>query len=154
MRRTGAGCVIIHHTSRTTGQYADSRQIGASADVILTMAKDPNNGLIRKIESIGRVRTGGPFSIRWEDPWYELEKGELSLEMKAYKAVVSDPGMGATKLRAAIGGSARAADALVSRMLAQGLLEDRAEVNGQGDVIAHHYWPRVRISESGHRQGM
>jgi hypothetical protein len=142
LRRTGAAAVITHHTDKAGRGYADSRQIGASVDLILEMTKHDTDKTVRKVAAAGRVRVSD-FSMRYVEPWYQLEDGELTVEMKVYRAIESNPGIGTVKLRAAVGGNASEVDTAVRGLTRSLAIEDR------GDGKVHRYHVRPLSVQSG-----
>lgn len=62
IRPRNIGCILLHHTVRGGGRYADSRQVGASVDVIVEMRREMKDPLLRYMAVRGR-RVGN-YNIR------------------------------------------------------------------------------------------
>lgn len=126
LQRTGAGGVLLHHSNKTTGKYRDSSQIGAGVDAIIEMTPAEEDPTVRRCKARGRMRMGD-FVIRFVDPWYQLEAGELPLDMRIYRAVEARPGISKRNLRSAVGGKAKAIDAMIASLVRARVIEDRGE---------------------------
>ena len=124
-QRTASGIVLLHHANKTTGKYRDSSQIGAGVDAIVEMFPVPQDPTVRQCRARGRMRMGD-FTLRFADPWYSLEEGELPVEIRVYRAIESRPGIGKRQVRDAVGGKAAAADAALADLLRKGAV-DRGE---------------------------
>jgi hypothetical protein len=135
-QRTASGIVLLHHANKTTGKYRDSSQIGAGVDAIVEMYPVTQDPTVRQCRARGRTRMGD-FSLRFADPWYTLEEGELPIEMRVYRAIESNPGVSTTRLRGMVGGKSTAVDAAVRGLFAKRAIEDR----GDGDRHAYHTTP-------------
>ena len=143
LRETKAAAVIIHHTIRAGTRYADSRQIGAAVDMILEMQVSKTDRTARKVEARGRVRSE-QFSLRYLEGRYELATGELSVEMRTYRAIHAHPGgIGTSSLRKAVGGKKDHVDAAVADLLRKGAIQD------VGTATAHAYVVAPPRSEEG-----
>jgi hypothetical protein len=141
-RRTGAGIVLLHHVNRSTGKYRGSGQLGAGVDVVLEMTEHESDPTVRKVRARGRVPVGD-FTMRYVNGRYELEEGGLTLEMRVYRAVASNPGIGMARLREVVGGKASDCDGAVRDLLRRLAVEDRGSTGG------HAYHVRPLSSESG-----
>jgi hypothetical protein len=143
LRETKAGAVFIHHTIRDGTRYADSRQVGAAVDTILEMETSKTDPTVREIRARGRIRCER-FSVRYLDGRYELETGELSVEMRTYRAIqAQSTGIGTSSLRKAIGGKKDHVDAAITDLLSKGAIRD------VGTSAAHAYVVRLPHSENG-----
>ena len=122
-QRTASGIVLLHHANRATGKYRDSSQIGAGVDAIVEMFPVPQDPTVRQCRARGRMRMGD-FTLRFADPWYSLESGELPVELRVYRAIESRPGISKTQLRTAVGGGTKACDAALDELLRKGAVHD------------------------------
>jgi hypothetical protein len=141
-QRTKSGLVLLHHANKSTGKYRDSSQIGAGVDAIIEMFPAPQDPTMRQCRARGRVRMGD-FTLRFADPWYEIQAGEVPVLLRTYRAMESQPGMGKAKLRAAVGGKAAEVDAAVWELIRTGAAEDR------GVSPTHAYYTVRPFSEAG-----
>jgi hypothetical protein len=140
---TGAAIILLHHTVRDGTRYADSRQIGAGVDQIITMTGKSNDPTFRLLNSRGRC-VQEQLAIRY-DPitGNALDQGETPVPMRTYRAIAQTPGVGKTKLRAQVGGKAEAVDQAIEHLLATRAIEDRPDDGG------HHFFVRHPASAAG-----
>jgi hypothetical protein len=142
---TGAGVLLLHHTNRASGKYRGSSQIGAGVDAIIEMTADPSDPTVRICRSRGRV-CSETFRMRYtEHNGYQLEAGELTLDMKVYRAIESNPGIGTRRIRELIPARAAEVDAALEDLLGRRAIEDR------GTPKAHQY--HTTLEHSGHGPG-
>lgn len=132
-QRTSAAIILLHHVNKSTGKYRDSSQIGAGVDQIVEMNEVENDPTLRKVRVRGRCHSE-TFNIRYIGDRYELEGAELPLDVRVRRAIESNPGIGMTKLRTAVGGKGALVDDVVKQLRDDGLIEDRKV------GIAHAYY--------------
>ncbi|MBA3344986.1 MAG: AAA family ATPase [Gemmatimonadales bacterium] len=135
LQATGAGGILLHHTVKGGRTYRDSTQIGAGVDAILEMTPADEDPAVRVVRTRGRM-TMADFRMRFTDPWYQLDGTELPLELRVYRVIVSNPGMGRARVRGAVYGST-AVDRALADLCSRGAIEDRR--NGS---TAHAFFPR------------
>lgn len=130
----GVAVVLIHHNTKAGTGYADSRAIGAGADMLLNIPGEPDDPSPRReITGVGRWSFTG-YTVRLEGDRFVLDDaGKPTVELKVLKFIRDNPGAGTTRLRRDIGGRAEDVDAAVYRLLKERLIEDRI----QG--LAHHF---------------
>lgn len=134
------GIMLLHHTNRTNGRYANSRQIGAGVDAILEMTADPTDPAVRTIRSRGRV-VMETLALRYSDLYgYQFEGAEMTLEEKVLAAVTSYPGKGITYLRKVVGGRAAAVDEAVARLEKSGAIWNEGAGGAKAYVLGDG-WP-------------
>lgn len=109
MQQTGGACVLLHHTNKATGRYRDSSQLGAGVDAILEMSVSPDDPTVRKVRARGRMKMED-FTLRYSGDRYELDAGELPLDVRVYRVIEAQPGIGAGRLRKAVSGASSAID--------------------------------------------
>ncbi len=71
----GTAAILLHHTIKGTGRYADSAAIGAGVDLILEMSRARQDQHLRFINFRGRGVGHGTFRIRFRDNLYHLDQG-------------------------------------------------------------------------------
>lgn len=153
LREFDTAGVILHHTVRSAPRYADSRQIGASVDVILEMAQSPDDPTVRKIKSLGRPGGQDEYKVRFIHGRYELEGAEVSLEMRTYRAIAANPGISTTKLRTAVGGKARSVDETMRQLAAKHVIHDVGTNEGHAWEIVGQGGQQPPCLGQGQRQG-
>ena len=137
MQQTGGACVLLHHMGRTTGKYRDSSQLGAGVDTILEMSISPDEATVRKVRARGRMQMED-FTLRFflERRHYELDQGELALDVRVYRVIEAQPGIGLARIRKAVSGGSSAVDAMVRDLEFRGAIVDR------GDRGGHSYYTK------------
>jgi hypothetical protein len=136
LQRTGAGGILLHQSTKATGRYRDSSTIGAGVDAILEMSTPAEDPVVRLVRARGRM-VMSDFRVRFTDPWYHLEGGELPLDLRVYRVVESIPGASKNRIREAVYGSTKAIDKTVEDLCQRGAIEDRG--NGRG----HAYYVKL-----------
>jgi hypothetical protein len=134
--------VLLHHTVRDGTRYADSRQIGAGVDQIITMGAKTEDPTVRSLDSRGRVLVER-LTLRYAADGYVRDTGEMPLELRIYRAIADEPGIGKTKLRDRVGGKATLVDNGVNDLLRKSAIEDR------GNLEKHAYHVRGPINGPG-----
>lgn len=149
MQRTGAACVLVHHTGKASGRYRDSSQIGAGVDAIIEMSAAEEDSTVRRFRTRGRMRMED-FRLRFVGETYELEDGELPLEMRVYRAIESQPGIGLGRLRKAVSGGSAAIDACITDLVRTGAVKDAGDENGHAystSKLLHAWTPQARVGK-------
>jgi hypothetical protein len=127
-QRTGCAVVLLHHSNRATGKYRGSGQLGAGVDVILEMTEPDSDATVRKVRAKGRVPVSD-FTVRYSGGRYELDSGEVSLQMRVYRVIEANPGISKRALRAEVGGKATEVDAALGSLLST-VVENRGDGSG------------------------
>ena len=122
--------VILHHSTKGTGDYRDSTAIGAEVDMLISMKEGDVPGL-RNLEPKGRWKVD-PFSVIYEEapdvpPWFRLTDGELSVDAKVLLFLKEHPGASKSDIRAAVSGRNQDIDQTVFRLLDNQSIEDRGD---------------------------
>lgn len=122
--------VILHHSTKGTGDYRDSTAIGAEVDMLISMKEGDVPGL-RNLEPKGRWKAE-PFSVIYEEapdvpPWFRLAEGELSVDAKVLLFLRENPGSTKTAIRASLPGRNQDIDATIYRLLSSQSIEDRGD---------------------------
>lgn len=103
-RRTECAIVVIHHLNKAGTSSAGSLQWEAGADVIVTMRQAEDVATRRVCRARGRG-VFEDFVLDWSgDDGYSLASGELSLDLRVYKAIEGNPGASLRLLRQQVGG--------------------------------------------------
>jgi len=135
---TDAAVILLHHTNRGSGKYRGSSQIGAGVDIIVEMTAGSSDPSARTCRSRGRLGVE-TYSLRYTDELgYEVDHGELPLDVRVYRAIEANPGLGTRKLRSIAGGRGAAVDAILDNLLRTGAVVDE----GEGAGHAYHVRPR------------
>jgi hypothetical protein len=145
-RRTATAVLFLHHVTKATGRSADSRQIGAMADVIIEMKESPGEPTEREIECRGR---GMPaeyrkYRLRYEESAYQLVGGsELPLEARVLLAVQGESGLSKARIRDKVGGRRDRADDAIAT------LENRGAIVNLGTPKGAKYYPALEDAGRG-----
>jgi len=137
-RQTDTAVLFLHHVTKASGKSADSRQIGAMCDVIVTMSEVSGEPSEREMECRGRGMPAAyrKYRLAYEECSYQLAGGgELSVEARVLLAVQSDPGLSKNKVRTKVGGRKEAVDEALST------LEYRGGIVNRGTAQASAYYP-------------
>ena len=146
LHRTNCAGWLSHHTNKAGTGAAGSVQIGAGVDVIVTMRADSDVATRRACQARGRG-VHWDLTLDWDgDDGYAIGAGELSLDLRVYKAIVAAPGITLSGLRLAVAGRGKEIDAAL-----RGLLH-RGEVVDRGTGHAHKYYPAEKVG-TGSGQG-
>jgi hypothetical protein len=127
----GVAIALLHHTIRDGSRYADSRQIGAGVDQIITMREVAEDPTLRTIESRGRV-TFERFRIRYLNDAYQLEQPELPLDLRVYRVIQAQPGISKRAIRDRVGGKAAAVDSAIYELVNKLAIEHQGNGKGSG----------------------
>jgi hypothetical protein len=139
-----SGILILHHGRRSDGQYRDSSAIGAGVDMIVHMgtpSREPN-GDIREFEPKGRWAVSR-FALRFDGDQYVLLGKNPSLEERVVRVVTANPGIGKSEVRQKVTGKAVQIDEAITKLLEEGLIEDRKSGN------AHRYYVTSESNDGG-----
>src|ERR1051325_10221053 len=101
LARLGVAVVVLHHATKSTGEYRDSTAIAASVDQVISLKPVPDHPTWRRVESIGRLGRD-TFTVALEDDDYRLVS---TVEV----AAESDGGRKRQALREALGTGDRSA---------------------------------------------
>ena len=155
MQRTGAACVLVHHANRATGKYRDSSQIGAGVDAIIEMFTVEEDPTVRRFRTRGRMQMED-FRLRYVGERYEMEEGELPLEIRVYRVIESRPGIGLTQLRRAVIGSSTAVDHALADLVRKGAVHDDGDDRGRAfrTTKLQAIGPKAGLSAGGPEAGV
>jgi hypothetical protein len=134
-QETGSACVLLHHTNKSTGRYRDSSQLGAGVDAILEMSESSDDKVLRRVRARGRMQMAN-FTLRFGNQRYDLDEGELPLEVRIYRVIEAEQGIAHGRLRKAVGGGSAAIDAMLHDLVRKGAIVDR------GTQGCHSYFTR------------
>ncbi len=155
LQRTAAGGILLHHSTKATGRYRDSSAIGAGVDAILEMSPAQEDPVVRQVRARGRM-VMADFRLRFVDPWYQLEGGDLPLDLRIYRVVQGIPGASQNRIREAVYGSTKAIDRTLGDLCRRGAIEDRGNGHGHAyHVKLFEASGRARVEEviEGEREG-
>lgn len=143
-RTYGTSILLLHHTTRDGKRYADSRQLGAGVDVIVTMTGDPDLPETGRILEV-RGRGVGHFKrkIEFTEGSYALRASTLPLSERVYRAVQNHPGISNRKLKEAVTGRATDVDSELKTLIASQL------VANLGTPRSARYYSRVQAEAEG-----
>jgi hypothetical protein len=110
------------------------------------MSVSENDPTVRKVRARGRMKMED-FTLRYISERYELDQGELALEVRVYRVIEAQPGIGLGRLRKAVSGGSGAIDATVQDLARKGAIVDR------GDSGSHAYHTRQLENVVRGRQG-
>ncbi len=129
--------IWIHHAVRNGERYADSRALGAKADVIIGLTQSSDDPNERVVETSGRnIPTHlRKYRLVYSQGRYELAGAELPVTTRVFDAIVREPGITKRRLRDLIGGRAVVTDEAVRNLLAQHLIRDHG-TNGRSAFSA------------------
>jgi putative DNA primase/helicase len=138
----GPAVILVHHAKKADGKYRDSSAIGGAVDVIAEMfAPDQDaDPTLRQVRVVGRV-PGGDFRMRYDgrhftlDAVTELQSADLPIDQRIVAAIRSRPGCHANTVADLVGANRQIVLATISRLLAEGQLQDRGE--GTGKRLLH-----------------
>ena len=131
IKATKTAVIAMHHTpyGGDTPRPADSRQIGASADVIVTLVKPENDATTRKLAAIGRG-VQYEHQLRYDGSGgYELAARPASVSVQIIEYVRQGHGPGVREVLEAVGGDRDFADRERKALIAQGVIVQ--ETDGQ-----------------------
>ena len=94
------------------------------------------------MKSVGRPNGQDEYRVRFIHGRYELEGGELSREMRTYRAIAANRGISTTKLRAAVGGKASLVDETVRQLAAKKVVHDVGTDGSHAWEVIHQACPR------------
>jgi hypothetical protein len=160
-QRTNCAVLLLDHTGKSnSGSLLGSTQKAAGVDLIITMApprlkKDdddapPSN--IRHFVSRGRV-AATPFSLIWDGERNILGTGELSIETRIYYAIMAQPGISKSELRAKVGGASKSVDRSVDQLVSRGMISDTVSTSKGGTISGHSYTANLPGDKSAGSQG-
>ena len=117
--------VLIHHDKKSGG-YADSRAIGAGADMLLNIPGEPGDPSPRRqITGVGRWSYTG-CTVRLEQGEFVLDdEGTPSIELEVLDVIRKHPGCSKRAVREATGRAREETDKAIARLLSQQIIENR-----------------------------
>lgn len=139
-RAMNVGMLLLHHGTKTTGDYRDSSAIGANVDMIISLRE--KDGL-RTLHGKGRwrepERTLRLLDAKWEignvdeilvdAAHYDLVSGELSLEARIMEYVKANEGASTNEITTAIKGRRKTISGCLDRLVERGKLVKIARAN-------------------------
>lgn len=134
LARKGHAIVVVHHATKSTGQYRDSTAIGANVDAILQVQPVADHDSWRRIEGKGRWEIDD-FTVDLDGDGYRLVSGtEVAADSKQGKA--------RQELHAALGEQELTAKEVAARL---GISKSTAERRLKADPLVTH-----RLDEQTH----
>ena len=150
-QKWGAAFVLLHHATKSNGGYRNSSAIGAGVDVIVEMGIDERDLTRRSLKCIGRIPVKRDLSIRYAEPWYNLDGGgELSLETRVLLVIqASTSGLSKRSVRSQVSGRAASIDAALDALERRGAIQKQ----GAGSAQVYTTTRQPELGELGHGQG-
>lgn len=130
-------CVLIHHTIRDGTRYADSRQIGAGVDTVITMLEVTDDPQRRILDCRSRIIGYERVGLRYIDDAYHLDGGGLPLSLQVFDAITHHPGISRNELRSELGCRGTVLDIALRDLVQTGRVENRG---GNGNGVSHAYF--------------
>lgn len=145
--------IWVHHAVRDGTRYADSRALGAKADILVHLEESPDDPNERLITTRGR---NVPAHLRryrlvYTQGRYELAGAELPISTRVYDAIVRDPGVTKRRLRELVNGRNGAIDEAIADLIGRGLIVNRG--GGRSNAYTASNVPRDSCAEPGRGTG-
>lgn len=124
-RATEAAIVLLHHASKSTGNYRDSTAIGAGVDVIVEMTAPAEDDALRALKAKGRWDLEAAFRVRLVGDSYELDSNAPSLDARVLALVQESPGLSTKAVRAGVDGRDEEVIGSLRRLERSGMVKDQ-----------------------------